>query len=88
MWNLDLNLGNFFLSASNYGFMPTLNVDESIFTGQIFVKMHLCGIDFNSTLIDWQIMGSKQKKGDKPKKQLDADTKAKTNILNKQKSNH
>ena len=59
LWNFI----NFFLSASNYDFMSTLKVDESIFTGQIFVKMHLCGIDFNSTLIDWQIMGNKHKKG-------------------------
>ena len=65
--------------------MPTSKVDESIFTGQIFIKMHLCGIDFNSTLIDWQIMGNKQKRVTHRQKKLDADTKAKTNILNKQK---
>ena len=41
MWNLDLNLGNFFLSASNYDFMLTLKVDESIFTGNFFQNASL-----------------------------------------------
>ena len=66
--------------------MPTLKVDESIFTGHFFVKMHLCGIDFNSTLMARAYYGLEtQKRVTIQQKKLDADTKTKTNILNKQK---
>ena len=49
-----LALGNFtnvFLPALIYDFMPILKVDESSFSIHFFVNMHLCGIDFYSTLM-------------------------------------